>query len=90
LEGKRVQTDWVAQRSEAMLRYERWRDNALVEAQMEPMAQRYWGLEEFALALRSAGFGDIAVAADYARGRAPRERTRMFTFEARRLTPRAG
>jgi hypothetical protein len=84
LEGKRVKTDWLGQRSESLLRYERWRDNALVEAQLEPMAQRYWGLEEFAFALRAAGFGEITVAGDYDRARPPRPSARVLTFEASR------
>ncbi len=86
LEGWRVKTDWLAQRAEATLRYERWRDNRLVEAQLEPMSQRYWGLEEFALALVTAGFGEIKVAGDYDRTRAPRPNARTLTFEATRMS----
>lgn len=82
LEGVRTATDWVGQRIEAMLRYERWRDHRLVETQMEPMAQRYWGLEEFALALRSVGFVDVAVTGGYDRRRAPAPHDRVLTFEA--------
>lgn len=85
LEGKRVTTDWLAQRVENRIRYERWRDNRLIETQLEPMAQRFWGLEEFALALGAAGFGEIKVAGDYDRTRAPRSRARILTFEATRL-----
>lgn len=88
VEGKRVTTDWLAQRVENRTRYERWRDNRLIETQLEPMAQRYWGLEEFALALGAAGFGEIEVAGDYDRTRAPRSRARTLTFEATR-TPTA-
>jgi hypothetical protein len=86
LEGKRVSTDWLGQRAEAMLRYERWRNNVLVEAQMEPMVQRYWGVEEFAFALREAGFADVTVAGDYDRSRPPSARARILTYEAKRLT----
>jgi SAM-dependent methyltransferase len=84
-EGKRTATDWLGQRAETAYRYERWRDNALVESQFEPMAQRYWGLEEFTLALQGAGFGDVSVSGNYARGRRPRANDRVLTFEARRL-----
>jgi len=84
LEGVRTRTDWIGQRAEASLRYERWRDNRLVEAQLEPMAQRYWGLEEFTLALTSAGFTDIKVTGNYDRGRAVRANDRTLTFEATR------
>jgi SAM-dependent methyltransferase len=84
VEGIRVTTDWLGQRREARLRYERWRDNRLVESQLEPMVQRFWGLEEFALALGAAGFGDIKVTGGYDRTRAPRARDHTLTFEATR------
>jgi len=82
VEGIRTATDWLTQRREAMLRYERWRDNRLVETHMEPMAQRYWGLEEFRLVLESTGFSQVSVVADYKRDRSPRATTRTLTFEA--------
>lgn len=83
IEGVRVETDWMRQRADYTLRYERWRDNRLVESQLEPMAQRYWGLEEFRLALLQAGFADLAVSADYHWGRAPSAGSRALTWEAR-------
>ena len=83
-EGKRTATDWLRQTARTAYRYERWRDNALVEAQIDPMAQRYWGLDEFTLALHSAGFADVAVVGGYDRRRAPRAGDRVLTFEARR------
>ena len=84
IEGKRTATDWLNQRAEGSLRYERWRNNALVETQLEPMAQRYWGLGEFTMALETAGFTGVSVAGGYVRGRSPRARDRVLTFEARR------
>ena len=82
VEGIRVATDWLAQRREAMLRYERWRDNRLVETHMEPMAQRYWGLNEFRLFLEAGGFGQVSVTGGYDRSRSPRAADRVLTFEA--------
>ena len=84
IHGVRTKTDWVGQRIEAWLRYERWRNNQLVETQLEPMAQRYWGLEEFSMALASVGFTDVQVAGNYDRGRAVRLNDRTMTFEATR------
>lgn len=84
LHGSRTQTDWLGQRFEATLRYERWRDHRLIEAQMEPMAQRIWGVEEFALALKAAGFIDLTIMGGYDRRRAPVPADRILTFEARR------
>jgi hypothetical protein len=85
LEGARTKTDWLAQRAEYQIRYERWRDNRLVETHMEPMAQRYWGVEEFRLVLEAAGFGQVSVVGDYDRARALRANARTLTFEAVRL-----
>jgi SAM-dependent methyltransferase len=81
-EGKRFRTDWMAQTAEAMQRYERWRDNRLVESQLEPMVQRFWGVEEFRLALEAAGFRDVSVTGNHDRRRGPRSGDRTMTFEA--------
>lgn len=82
LHGQRTRTDWLGQRAEYAVRYERWRDNRLVEVQLEPMVQRYWGLEEFRLALEAAGFRNVSVAGGYDRRRSPRAGDRGLTFEA--------
>ena len=82
LEGDRVVTDWLRQRAEMSYRYERWRDHQLVESQIDVMAQRYWGLDEFRLALEAAGFGGVTVCGGYDRRRGPRESDRVWTFEA--------
>lgn len=81
-EGLRTATDWLRQRAETTYRYERWRDGKLVEAEIDVMAQRYWGLDEFRLALEAAGFGGVSVCGGYERGREPRPRDRVWTFEA--------
>lgn len=81
-EGTRTATDWLRQRAETTYRYERWRDHRLVETEIDVMAQRYWGLEEFRLALAAAGFGEITVCGGYDRTRGPRPADRVWTFEA--------
>jgi SAM-dependent methyltransferase len=82
LEGARVRTDWLAQRAESRLRYERWRDNRLIETHLEPMALRYWGLREFELELKAAGFGEVTVTGGYDRSREPQAADWVLTFEA--------
>lgn len=82
LEGQRVSVDWIAQRVSNHLRYERWRDNRLIASELEPMSQRYWGVEEFAMALAATGFAEIGVVGGYDRRRSPRAGDRMLTFEA--------
>jgi SAM-dependent methyltransferase len=82
LEGVRASTDWLRQRAEVTYRYERWRDHALVESEIDLMAQRYWGLDEFRLALEAAGFAEVTVCGGYDRRRGPRPADRVWTFEA--------
>jgi SAM-dependent methyltransferase len=81
--GHVTRTDWLAQRTESRTRYERWRDHKLIDCELEPMAARHWGLEEFKLALGAAGFVDVSVTGDYQRGPL-RGHPRTLTFEARR------
>jgi len=85
LDSQHTATDWLAQRIEYRIRYERWRDHKLVESELEPMAQRLWGLEEFRFALAAAGFGDIEVTGDYRTGRPGHPRANNLTFEATRV-----
>jgi SAM-dependent methyltransferase len=83
-DGRDVRVDWVKQRVERRVRYDRWRDNALVESHLEPMAQRHWGVEEFTLALGAAGFDGVSVCGSYDRSRPVGAGDRTLTFEARR------
>lgn len=85
IEAKRLLIDWLGQREESLLRYERWRENSLVESQIEPMAQRYWSAQEFRLALEANGFGEITMIGGYDRTRPPRSGDRVLTFEAVRI-----
>jgi SAM-dependent methyltransferase len=82
LEGVRSRTDWFRQRAEATYRYERWRNHQLVETQIDVMAQRYWGLDEFRMALEAAGFNAVSVVGNYDRSRGVRGSDRTWTFEA--------
>jgi SAM-dependent methyltransferase len=82
LDGERTATDWLRQRAETTYRYERWRDGRLVESQIDVMAQRYWGLDEFRMALETAGFARVTVSGGYDRRRGPRPGDRVWTFEA--------
>lgn len=83
-EGTRSVTDWFRQRAESVYRYERWRDGRLVETEIDIMAQRFWGLDEFRMALEAAGFGSVSVFGNYDRARGLRASDRTWTFEALR------
>ena len=83
LHGRRIETDFVEQTVVSHLRYERWRDGRLIDAQLEPMRQRFWGLKEFEMALGCAGFADVAVFGGHKRRR-PRRDDWFVTFQARK------
>lgn len=82
LEGVRRRTDWFHQVADYTIRYERWRNHTLVETQLEPMLQRFWGQLEFRLALEASGFQVRAISPDYRRGVRPSLAARTLCFEA--------
>lgn len=85
LTDQRVETCYIAQTTLSHLRYEHWRDGSLVRSELDLFKLRWWGVEEFALALRAAGFAEVEVSGNYDLGRAPREGDAIISFEARRL-----
>lgn len=82
LENQLVETDHLAQTSLSHMRYERWRGGRLVESELEVMKGRFWGREEFVMALERCGFGEVQVFGNYNRTRPPRSADRGLTFEA--------
>jgi SAM-dependent methyltransferase len=77
-----VELDLLAQRRVSQDRYERWRDGRLIEQELEILAIRFWGVKEFELTLKEAGFTDISVCGDYQIGRPPRPRDNYWCFQA--------
>jgi len=77
-----VELDLLAQRRVSHDRYERWRGGRLIEQELEVLAVRCWGLREFELTLKEAGFVDISVCGDYRVGRPPRPSDRQWCFQA--------
>lgn len=57
--------DLSRQVSVSQLRYELWRDGALVQSELDRFALRFWGSNEIELALRLAGFEKVELIADY-------------------------
>ena len=84
LTDHRVETDYVAQTTLAHLRYEHWRDGNLVKSELDLFKLRWWGVEEFLMALQRAGFVDVVVSGNYEHGRAPHKDDEIISFEARR------
>ena len=84
LTDHRVETDHVAQTTLSHLRYEHWQGGNLVATELDLFKLRWWGVNEFSLALRAAGFEDVVVSGNYQHGRAPRKDDEIISFEARR------
>jgi SAM-dependent methyltransferase len=82
LESKLVEVNFLEQYTVAHLRYEKWRGGELMQTELQHFPLRWYGLEEFELVLRSVGFSDVVVSADYEYGRRPSRADQMFTFEA--------
>lgn len=78
-----VERNFMRQTMLSQLRYELWREGKLVSTEMELFHLRLWGLTEFELALRIAGFSSIAIFGDYGRVARPEEAGQTITFEAR-------
>ncbi len=84
LTARRVDTDYIAQTTLSHLRYEHWRDGVLAATELDLFKLRWWGVHEFELALRAAGFTDVAACGGYQQGRAPDRDDQIISFEARR------
>jgi SAM-dependent methyltransferase len=86
LDSRRTELDLLGQRRVSHDVYQRWRDGRLAEQELEILALRVWGLREFELALKDAGFPDVRVCADHRPGRAPGAGARWWCFEATRAS----
>jgi SAM-dependent methyltransferase len=74
--------DPVANQETSLLRYEKWRDGALVATELQRFRLQYWTLPEFRRMLADAGFTDVTVTADYQDDRLPGPRDHVWTFQA--------
>jgi SAM-dependent methyltransferase len=84
MESNVVEVNFLEQYFVSHLRYEKWRDGELVRTEMQRFPLRWYGLEEFELVLKSLGFSEVVVSADYEYGKRPSRADQTFTFEARR------
>jgi SAM-dependent methyltransferase len=84
LTDHRVETNYIAQTTLSHLRYEHWQGGNLAATELDLFKLRWWGVEEFALALRAAGFSDVVASGNYQHGRPPRKGDEIISFEARR------
>jgi hypothetical protein len=80
-----VEVNFLEQYSVSHLRCEKCRDGELLRTELQRFAGRCYGLEEFELVLKSLGFSEVVVSADYEYGKRPSSAEQTFTFEARRV-----
>lgn len=85
LESKLAEVNLLDQYTVVYLRYEKWRDGKLSEAELNRFPVRWYGIEEFKLILENEGFSEITVSADHEYGKPPSNAEQAFTFEARRV-----
>lgn len=82
--SQRAEIDHIRQTTLSHLRYEHWRDGALLGTELDLFHLRWWGVAELAFALREAGFVDVVASGDYQHGRPPRQGDQIISFEATR------
>ncbi len=84
LTDHRLETDYISQTTLSYLRYEHWQSGRLMATELDLFKLRWWGVHEFSLALREAGFTDMVVSGNYQHGKAPQKDDEIISFEARR------
>ncbi|XEC94311.1 class I SAM-dependent methyltransferase [Paenibacillus tarimensis] len=83
MESKCVEADlFFNQYRVSYLKYEKWRDGALIQTELQRFALRWYGVEEFKYILQSVGFSDVVVWADFEDGKIPTSGNQKFVYQA--------
>ncbi|BFT72815.1 class I SAM-dependent methyltransferase [Paenibacillus sp. P36] len=82
MEGKQIEADLFNQYKVSYIKYEKWRNGALIQTELQRYALRWYGVEEFKLVLESLGFTDVVVSADFDPNKAPTHAEQSYVFEA--------
>lgn len=83
MDSKYVEADYFfKQYSVRYLKYEKWRDGSLIQTELQRLAMRWYGVEEFKFILENIGFSDISVSADFEYGKQPSHGKQVFVYEA--------
>ncbi|GGG64520.1 class I SAM-dependent methyltransferase [Paenibacillus radicis (ex Gao et al. 2016)] len=82
MEGKLVEFDLFHQYKISYLKYEKWRNGVLLQTELQRLALRWYGVEEFKLVLENIGFTDVVISADFEYGKAPNSGNQKFVYEA--------
>lgn len=79
-----AEVNFIDQYTVSHLRYEKWRNNQLIQTELERFPLKWYGVKEFRLILEKIGFVDITISSDYRFGVYPTDRNQVITFEAYR------
>ncbi|MEC4114792.1 class I SAM-dependent methyltransferase [Myroides pelagicus] len=82
LTEQRQEVNYIKQTTTSQLRYEYWLEGKLTQSELDLFALRFWGVEEFSLALKEAGFTTIKTYANYSKESTIDQDTHTLTFEA--------
>lgn len=85
LEEKLIEVNYINQYTVSHFRYEKWKDQQLIQTELEYFPLRWYGVEEFKMILENIGFADITISADYKFDEFPTDPEQTITFEAFRL-----
>lgn len=85
LEEKLIEVNYINQYTVSHFRYEKWKDQQLIQTELEYFPLRWYGVEEFKMILENIGFADITISADYKFDEFPIDPEQTITFEAFRL-----
>ncbi|MCM3110548.1 class I SAM-dependent methyltransferase [Lederbergia lenta] len=82
MEEKLVEADLFNQNKVSYIKYEKWREGERIQSELQRLALRWYGIEEFKLVLENIGFSDIIVSADFYYGKEPTNSKQVFVYEA--------
>ncbi|MET3549501.1 SAM-dependent methyltransferase [Paenibacillus favisporus] len=83
MESKCVEADlFFNQYRVNCLKYEKWRNGALVQTELQRFALRWYGVEEFIYILEDIGFSNVTVCADFKDGTKPTSNNQKLMYQA--------
>ncbi|WP_110113034.1 class I SAM-dependent methyltransferase [Bacillus sp. CGMCC 1.16541] len=82
MEEKVVNINLFHQQKTSYLKYEKWRNGKLLQTELQRFGLRWYGVEEFVLLLKSIGFSQVHVCANYDSSKKPSHNKETFVFEA--------
>lgn len=74
--------DWLEQIEHTLIRYEKWKDGKLIDAELQHLPLHWFGREEFVMCLRDQGYTNITLCANYQDGLEPDSYHDQLCFSA--------